>query len=197
MSTKLIQVLTLGNIPSHDDSTIFLKLVPLLSESEATQIDKESISKISTPDESETTAAAMHHKPAVISPPSIVINNSPTKEVVITNEKSLTDIAYSVMQTQIIIETNEAISIAKSTADSMHEIEIAVVNAKVSAVTYIKLEYDAIVKDLSKFDATKEELERQTEDLITTMDKVKESYTIVKQTINDTIIVQAELDKET
>ena len=79
----------------------------------------------------------------------------------------------------------------------MHEIEIAVVNAKVSAVTYIKLEYDAIVKDLSKFDATKEELERQTEDLITTMDKVKESYTIVKQTINDTIIVQAELDKET
>ena len=79
----------------------------------------------------------------------------------------------------------------------MDKIGTTVTHEKSLTVKDIQLEYDVIVKDLSKFDVAKEELECQTEDLITTMDKANEYYTIIKYEINDTVIAQAELDKDT
>ena len=79
----------------------------------------------------------------------------------------------------------------------MDKIGTTVTHEKSLTVKDIQLEYDVIVKDLSKFDVAKEELECQTEDLITTMDKANEYYTIIKYEINYTVIAQAELDKDT
>ena len=72
--------------------------------------------------------------------------------------------AYSKMKTEAIREIKEVI--AKTTAESMKYIGLTVTTVHALAVRYMNYEYEAILKELIEFDTIKEEMERQTKEVI-------------------------------
>ena len=120
-----------------------------------------------SPPSEETAPPAQMIIPSTISP---ALTSLP-KEVIITNEKSLTKEGYSKMKSTA--EQDIHIMIMAVTNKSKEEIGNAINNAKSTVLIDINNEYDSILKDLAKYDTTKEDLEKETTMAIEAMHTAK------------------------
>ena len=98
-------------------------------------------------------------------------HDSPPKEVILSNEKSLTEHGYSKMKTTAVQGIKLMIEVA--TEQSKEDIGNAIKNAKSVALKDINNEYDAILKYLRNYDTTKEDLENETDIAIEAMNAAK------------------------
>ena len=129
-------------------------------------------------------------------------DDNPPKEVIITNEKSLTSLGYSNMKTTAIADMK--LMIAAATEKSKEEIGQAIKIAQENALTDINKEYDSILKELGTCDKTKEDVKIETASCIEAMKKatiegltIKDSMTAIStQTVQmnkDIVISRASL----
>ena len=126
--------------------------------------------------------------------PAIDSDDNPPKEVIITNEKSLTEHGYSKMKSTA--EQDMKLMISAATERSKEEIGKAINNAKSIAIQDINAEYDAIVADLKKFDTTKDELEIETNIAIQSMQDAKLTGNEIQDKMNSVIAGHKKVEQD-
>lgn len=103
--------------------------------------------------------------------PAVDSHNNPPKEVIITNEKSLTEHRYSKIKSTA--EQDMKLMITTSTERSKEDIGKVINNAKSTALIDINAKYNAILADLKKYDTPKEDLENESEIAIKAINNFK------------------------
>ena len=139
---------------------------------------------------------AMDTAPLPFTQPSAVsqADDNPPNEVIITSEKSLTNIGYSDMKNKAIADMK--LMIAAATEVSKDEIGKVIKVAQNNALQDIGKEYASILTELGEYDRTKEALSTETASAIEAMKKATEDGIKITQSISEFSDQRQQIDKD-